>query len=545
MPMLRFKVERLNELLGVGLEELSEILFKLKCESSMSEGYLEVEVNSDRPDMFMGEGLARAVKGIIGVEVGWRKPHVVDSGFKIIVEDVPTRPYIVAAVVYNVNIDNDYFLEELIQFQEKLHEGLGRRRRKAAIGLHDADKIPGKMLRYAMAPVDITFKPLGYAKSVRAREVLERDKKGLEYGWISRLGDLHPFIFSNGEIITMPPVLNSDITRLEVGTRNLFIDVTSTDLRIAEATLNIIVSNLVERPGAYVGLVEIEASWGGFYPRMEPKIIKVRGDEVNKILGLKLDVIEMKKLLERMRYNVKVEGELLEIEVPPYRVDMEGVVDIAEDVAMAIGYDKLNPTLWQPGVRGEYHELTRLSRTIRLILVGLGFTEVMKLSLVNPQLLEALGLRGEALEILNPVQLEYSVLRPSIIVTLLDLLRENKHTPKPVKVFEIGPVVTRIGDSVEEDERVGLAIMDEEVSYEDIQAPVYYMLRVLGIDFMVKRITTPYTIDGRTGEIVAKGMRLGIIGEVKPEVLEKLELEHPVVIAEISLGRILDMLKTT
>ena len=262
MPMLRFKVERLNELLGVGLEELSEILFKLKCESSMSEGYLEVEVNSDRPDMFMGEGLARAVKGIIGVEVGWRKPHVVDSGFKIIVEDVPTRPYIVAAVVYNVNIDNDYFLEELIQFQEKLHEGLGRRRRKAAIGLHDADKIPGKMLRYAMAPVDITFKPLGYAKSVRAREVLERDKKGLEYGWISRLGDLHPFIFSNGEIITMPPVLNSDITRLEVGTRNLFIDVTSTDLRIAEATLNIIVSNLVERPGAYVGLVEIEASWG-------------------------------------------------------------------------------------------------------------------------------------------------------------------------------------------------------------------------------------------------------------------------------------------
>ena len=278
---------------------------------------------------------------------------------------------------------------------------------------------------------------------------------------------------------------------------------------------------------------------------MEPKIIKVRWDEVNKILGLKLDVIEMKKLLERMRYNVKVEGELLEIEVPPYRVDMEGVVDIAEDVAMAIGYDKLNPTLWQPGVRGEYHELTRLSRTIRLILVGLGFTEVMKLSLVNPQLLEALGLRGEALEILNPVQLEYSVLRPSIIVTLLDLLRENKHTPKPVKVFEIGPVVTRIGDSVEEDERVGLAIMDEEVSYEDIQAPVYYMLRVLGIDFMVKRITTPYTIDGRTGEIVAKGMRLGIIGEVKPEVLEKLELEHPVVIAEISLGRILDMLKTT
>ncbi len=543
VPVLRFRAERVYELLNMEPRELSEILFRLKCESEESEGYLEVEVNADRPDMFMGEGLARAVKGILGVEVGWRKPKVVDSGFKLIVEDVPTRPYIVAAVVYDVNIDSSYYLEELIQFQEKLHEGLGRRRRKAAIGLHDADKMPGRTLRYAMAPIDVMFKPLGYTKPVKAREVLERDEKGVEYGWISRSGDLHPFIFSDNEIITMPPVLNSDITKLEVGTRSIFIDVTSTDLQVAEATLNIVVSNLVERPGAYVGIVDVIAPWGGPYPRLEPMIVRLRSMDVNRVLGSSLSDVEVEELLKRMGYNVRIEGEILEIEVPPYRVDVEGVVDIAEDIAIAVGYERLNPTLWQPGMRGEYHGLTRLSRSIRLILVGLGFTEVMRLSLTSPQLLETLGLRGEALEVLNPVQVEYSVLRPAIVASLLDLLTGNKHSPKPVKVFEIGPIVARVEGGVVEDERLGLAVMDDEVSYEDIQAPVYYMLRALGVNFTVRPATTPYTINGRTGEVVIGGVKLGILGEVKPEVLEKLKLEYPVAVAEISLGKLLESLK--
>lgn len=543
VPVLRFRVERLYELLKREPRELSDILFRLKCESEESEGYLEVEVNADRPDMFMGEGLARAVKGILGAEVGWLKPKVVDSGFKLIVEDVPTRPYIVAAVVYNVNIDSNYYLEELIQFQEKLHEGLGRRRRKAAIGLHDADKIPGRTLRYAMAPVDVVFKPLGYTNPVEAREVLERDVKGVEYGWIARLGDLHPFIFSDDEIITMPPVLNSDITRLEVGTRSMFIDVTSTDLQVAEAVLNILVSNLAERPGAYVGAVDVIAPWGGVYPRLEPKTIKLMSGDVNRVLGTSLNVIELEGILKRMRYNVRVEGETLEVEVPPYRVDVEGVVDVAEDVAIAIGYEELNPTLWQPGMRGGYHELSRLSRSVRLILVGLGFTEVMRLTLTSPQLLEVLGLREEALEVLNPVQVEYSVLRPAMVASLLNLLTENRHSPKPVKVFEIGPIVAKVGGEIVEDERVGLAVMDDEVSYEDIQAPVYYMLKALGVNFAVKPSVTPYTINGRTGEIVVGGVKLGILGEVRPEVLERLKLEYPVAVAEISLGKLLESLK--
>ena len=540
MPVLRFKQWRLHELLGLEPSQLSELLFRLKCESEVREDYLEVEVNADRPDMFIGEGVARAVKGLLGLERGWSKPRIVDSGFKIVVEDVPVRPYIVGAVIYNVNIDSEDYLEEIIQFQEKLHDGLGRRRRKAAIGLHDADKIPGRILRYAMASLDTEFKPLGYDRKVKARDVLEYDEKGRAYGWISRLGDLHPFIFSNGEIITMPPVVNSDITRLEVGTRNIFVDVTATDLRVAEAVLNIIVSNLAERPNAYVGLVEVVAPWGGFYPKLEPRVLRVAQGGLNRILGLSLDARGLAELLERMRYNVRILGDTLEVEIPPFRVDVWRDVDLAEDIAIALGYENIEPRLPVIPTRGSYSSVTRLARTLRLMLVGLGFTEVMRLSLTRPRLLEALGLLDVAVEVLNPIQAEYSILRPSISATLLELLLENKHTPKPVKVFEIGPVVFKTGEGVMEDERIGLAVMDEEVSYEDIQAPVYYMLRTLGVNFKVKSTTTPYTIEGRTAEIIVNSIPVGVMGEVKPDVLEKLGLEYPVVIAELSLTKILE-----
>jgi len=389
-----------------------------------------------------------------------------------------------------------------------------------------------------MASLDTVFKPLGYPRPLKARDVLELDEKGREYGWIARQGDSHPFIFSGEEVITMPPVLNSDITRLEVGTRNIFIDVTATDLRTAESILNILVTGLAERPGAYVGYVEVVAPWGGLYPRLEPRVLRVTGSELNRVLGTGFTVEELSKLLGRMRYNVRISGEALEVEVPPFRVDVWNPVDLAEDVAIAVGYEELGPRLpWLP-TRGSYSDVTRLARTVRLALVGLGFTEVMRLSLTSPKLVEALGLSSLALEVLNPIQVEYSVVRPSIAVTLLETMLENRHAPKPVKVFEVGPVAMKTPDGVVEDEVVGLAVMDEEVSFEDIQAPVYYLLRTLNIRFTVKPSTTPYTVDGRTAEILAGGESIGVLGEVKPEVLDRIGLEYPVAIAELSLNKI-------
>ncbi|MDM7275581.1 MAG: phenylalanine--tRNA ligase subunit beta [Thermoprotei archaeon] len=541
MPVLRFKPSRLYELTGLDLEELRELLFRLKCEIEEVEGYVNVEINADRPDMFIGEGLARAVKGLLGVEGGWAKPKLVDSGATLKVESVPTRPYIVGAVVYNVNIDSSDYLEELIQFQEKLHEGLGRRRRKAAIGIHDLEKLPSKTLIYTMKNIDETFKPLNYDKPVKIREVLENDEKGKLYGSISLLDGEHPAIVSGGEIITIPPVLNSDITRLEVGTKHLFIDVTGTDLKTVSLVLNVLVSGLLERGNTALGLVKVESPWNGFYPKFEPKTLKVKPEEVNSILGSSFSPEELASIMVKMRYNVRLEEGSLIVEVPPYRVDVSKSVDLAEDVAICYGYEELGPKSSWSVMRGRLHSITELSRIIRTIMIGLGFTEVKLLSLTSPHIVKVLGLETASVEVLNPVQVEYSVLRPSMATSLLQTLKSNLHNPKPIKIFEIGPVVYRINDSVVDEEVLGLAIMDEEVGYEEIQAPVYSLLRILDFKFKVSSAKLPFLVEGRTAEIIIDSKRVGYMGEVQPEILEKLGLEYPVALAEISLSKLLNV----
>ena len=550
MPVLRFKESRLLDLLpGHDLPEVEEALFNLKAEVEREDGYVYVELNPDRPDMYIGEGVARAVKGYLGEELGYKRPPTVDGEVTVSAGEVPVRPYIAAAVVFNVNVDED-FLEELIQFQEKLHDTLGRRRRKAAIGFHDLDKLRrlGSSVEYRMLPVEgVSFTPLGAGRAMKASEVLEATEQGRRYGGIALAEGRHPFLLAGGEVIAMPPVINSEATRVEPGTQHLFIDVTGTDAALVSRILDIIVSDLAERPGAIVGTVKVSGAEGEeAYPRLETRDYELSVSWVNGLLGLDLDSAQVEELLERARMNAEaLSGDLVGVEVPPYRVDVLGEVDLAEDIAMMYGYHSIQPRYEPPPLRGRLTDGTRLARKARLLLVGLGFTEVMRLTLTSPRAVEALGLSGEAVRIVNPVQEEYSVLRPSLAATLLPLLAENQHAPKPVKVFEVGEVVRRTRQGIEEDTHLALAVMDNKASLEDIQAPVYSLLRILGVPFQPRRADDPLYIKGRAAALDSPGTgEIGRLGEVHPEKLEALGLTYPVAYAELSLSRILQALKT-
>ncbi|MEM0365740.1 MAG: hypothetical protein QXJ70_01565, partial [Acidilobaceae archaeon] len=167
-------------------------------------------------------------------------------------------------------------------------------------------------------------------------------------------------------------------------------------------------------------------------------------------------------------------------------------------------------------------------------------TEVMQLSLVSPTIVDALGFRDYSVEVLNPVQVDYSILRPTLAATILKVLRENTHMSKPLKIFEIGPVVYRSNGGIIDEECLAIALMDEDASYEQLQAVVYTLLRTLGVTFTVRKAIRPHTMDGRTSEILVGGVAVGYIGEVKPEVLEAIGLDYPVVLAEISLNKMVE-----
>lgn len=539
MPVLRFRLDRLSRLTGLDRAALEEALFRLKCEVEFpEEGLIEVEVNPDRPDMYVGEGVARAVKGLLGVERGWRPPETVDSGLTLRVDDVPKRPYIAAAVVYNVNVDEE-FMEELIQFQEKLHETVGRRRRKVAIGFHDLEKLPSRELSYRLASLETRFKPLDYPMEMTARRLVEVDERGERYLDLALHEDgTHPFLYSGDTVIAMPPVINSDVTRVEPGTRHLFIDVTGTSPDAVAETLDVIVYTLSERPGASIGRVSLEgaAPWSAT-PLGRVRRFTVSLERLNSWLGTSLDAEAAVALLERMRHRASPAGAAVEVEVPPFRVDVISDVDIYEDAAIAIGYHEMGPR--KPGKKhgGALTWETRLARASRDILVGLGFTEVLQLILTSPSLVEAAGLKSEAVEVLNPVQQEYSVLRPTMLIPLLQTLKFNQHRNKPVKVFEIGNVVRRRDGIIEEDLVLAMGVLDDEASFEVVQAPLYSLLQILGVEFSAEPGEAPGLMPGRTAVLrLPDGSELARLGEVHPALLESIGIEYPVAYAEVSLG---------
>ncbi len=540
MPVLRFKPERLLRRLGVSLETLQALLFRLKCETDiLDDGSLEVEVNPDRPDMYSEEGIIRAVSGLIGSKRGWNPPRTVNSEIELRVLGSRSRPYIVAGVVYNVNIEDEDDLLQIIQFQEKLHDTIGRRRRKVAIGLHDLDKLPSNRLSYGDAPIgEVSFVPLGGEEEFSAEEVLEETEQGRKYGNISLHGGMHPFLWSGDKVIAMPPVINSNITRIEPGTKHLFIDVTGTDPSVISKVLDIIVTNLAERRGAEVGLVKILNNGESTYtPALKTTRYTLSLDYVNKTLGYSTNPLILEDALSRMRYNViSVAEKSLQLEVPPFRADIISEIDLVEDIAIALGYETLYPVAPFKPTRGGLLAETRIARAVRTLLIGLGFTEMKQLMLTGPGTLNAMGLESISIRVSNPVQQEYSILRPRLAVSLLSILRENQHAKKPVKIFEIGRVAYKKDNMPTEEERVAIALMDDEVSVEMIQSPLYAALDSLGISFKVRQgCREPYLLSERCGTILIGDLELGYFGEVNPSTLEKLQVEYPVAVAELSL----------
>jgi len=117
--------------------ELVSLLNRLKGEvEGVSGDEVTFEVTHDRPDLFSVEGVARALRGLLRVELGLPKYSVVNNGFRLVVEDVPNRPFIAMGIVHDLRL-SDEAIRQMIQLQEKLHATYGRDRRKMAIGFYE------------------------------------------------------------------------------------------------------------------------------------------------------------------------------------------------------------------------------------------------------------------------------------------------------------------------------------------------------------------------------------------------------------------------
>jgi len=550
MPTIEFTLQRIQRLLGkpVSIKDLEMDLQWISLdldEINEAEGKIKVEYNPNRPDFSSPEGIARALKGYYEIETGL--PHFTAKGgdYEVNVDPIvnQVRPFIATAIVRGINLDSDQ-VATLMNTQEDLHWAIGRNRKKVAIGVHDLDKITPPFTYTAVKPDAIKFEPLqmpGY--QLTPAEILEQHPKGREYAYILKDTGICPIIFDkNSNVISFPPIINGTLTMVTDDTKNLFIDMTGTDLKSVNFALNVLCTMLADMGCKIEKVTNLYPDGPRITPSFAPAEWMVDVEYINSYLGLKLPETDIIKALRKVRFDAKPgkrKGSL-DVLVPCYRGDLMHPVDLTEEVAIGIGYSNLPLTLPQGGI-GKYHPKLQAQALVRKVMTGLGFQEVVNFILTSKEKSFAATRRKwkDGVVLKNPVSKEYDTTRQDLLSGLLQNLQDNKHESIPIKIFEVGDVI--ILDKNEEtgarrDIHVACVIYDKEACFTDARSVVDAFMEMHGIgSFEVIAATNPFGLDGRTADIIIDKKRVGSVGEIHPEILSNFALECPVAFFEINL----------
>ncbi len=523
----------------MGIGEISERIpyLGLDLEEVLLD-HVKLEYNPNRLDLGIITGLVKAFKGITGQEMGIIKYHARKDDYKLLVDEFvgEVRPFVVSAVVKEIPMDEET-LKEVIALQEDLHETIGRKRRKVSIGIHNLDVVTFPTHYRGLRGEEARFRPLGETEEMTLSEVLEWTEKGKEYAHIIEGKGRYPVIMDDaGEVLSLPPIINSEYTRIDPGTRNFFIDITGTDFKAIDDSLKILTTSLADF-GGEIWSVSVEGPYNMVSPDLSSREVKVDVATVKTLLGMELKEEGIIRSLRASRLDGRCEEGSLVAEIPPYRVDIMHPVDIVEEVAIGYGYWKIEPVLPEIYQMGERIPKKDFYSKVAEILVGAGFEEVMNftLSSVEEQFQRMELEAKDNIGIKQPKSLGYEILRVWIIPDLLEVLRTSKKETYPQRIFEIGRTAKRTEDGISEEEHLGLAITHRDAGYTDVKSTLEAMTKLLEVEAKITSIEHPSFILGRVGRISIDEREVGTIGEISPQILENHQLDNPVACLEINL----------
>lgn len=548
MPMVEFPLSELRSLIGkpLTLEELEDVLFKIGMELEdyiKGEDICRIEITPDRTDLISVEGLARALRAYLGIEVGLPKYEILKPKIEVIVDSevVKIRPYIVNAVIRDITLTEDE-IKYFMNLQEKFHATYGRNRRKVAIGFYRMELIKPPIYYRAELPSEIRFAPLGFAREMSGDEIMQTHPKGLEYTFLFENENRLPaLVDSAGKYLSIPGIINSnDLGNIEAGTQDLFIDMTGSHLGALKETLNIIVTALADREGKIEQVRVRYPDSDLVLPNLTPKQKELSVDYCNEITGLKLSSKRIAELLRRMNYDVEISDKTLKVMISPTRTDVLHPLDIIDDVIRAYTFDKIEPVAPDISTIGETLGLEKLSDKARDIMVGLGFHEVITLILSNDR--DQAKLMNvddyEFVELEGAKAIEVNIARKWIIPELMKTLRSNRHAAYPQLIFECGDVIildNKADTNARNERRLAALSAHSNSGFTEIKAIVETVLRNLDAKFSFREIEHPSFISGRVVEILIERYRAGIVGEMHPIVLENFGLRIPVSAFELNL----------
>jgi len=548
-----------------------------------SSDVVRIKLEPVRPDVFDVCGLARALRGKLEIETGLPKYKFADSGYAVRVhaEMERIRPFIACCVARGVTLD-DELVKVLMKMQENLHWALGRDRRKASIGVYDLDTVKPDFEFRPVEPEGARFVPLfgmptagGTERQrdkgiecqslaldpliprsldpsrVTPKEILERHPKGTAYAHLLAGMKQYPLLVdAAGKVLSMPPIINSDDTRVTEKSKNLFVDVTGPDKTAVTKALCIVAASLADL-GAKVETVRISYPNNRveMTPDMTPARSSVEPANVRRVLGFELAAEEICRCLERMRHDARVAAGRVEVDVAAFRSDIMHEYDIIEDVGIGFGYENMKPRLVSNMTVAKPQPVEERSDICRRALTGLGFMETMTLLLTSAdEHLKKLGMDddGQYVQLQNPASIEQAIIRRHLLSGMLATFKVNTAAEMPQSIFEIGDCFTLDSGTVtgvRADRKVGVGITGPKAGFSDIKAAVEALAFELGLELEYEAPDgQPWPfIEGRAAlvtkrdKVTGPESKIGVVGEVHPTVLEVFGLSQPTALAELRL----------
>jgi len=519
---------------------------------SLTDTKIIFEVFPNRPDLISIEGFARAVRGFLGIEVGLKNYDVKKSKYEVIIDKSIVakegtdewRGCTAFAVVKGFKFNNDS-ITAFMQLQDKLGITIGRRRRKCSIGTYDLRDINWP-IHYKDVPTSHKFVPLGFNDEMTVKECLEKHPKCLEYKHLTDSWKSYPIYIDNKQnTLCLMPFTNSEFSKIREDTEDMFIEVTGNDFKACEEMLNIIVTACADRGAEIYEVTAVypkDVGRGKRFttPQLKPKEMQIDIDYANKLLDLDMKLPEIKIELEKMRFGMSGDKVL----IPSYRTDIMHNIDLVEDIAIAHGYEKFEPRIPKIPTIGKPNPAENFSNHLRIGMVGLGFQEVVNFVLSNEDRDYVDTRRGPDphIEIWNPKTSDYTMARTTIAPSLLHTLSLNASSEMPHKIFEIGLTVqldSKAETGARNERRIASAVSHSGANYSEIKAYLEAFLTQLGKKFEFQESHDMIFIPGRAVVIHVDGKKVGVMGEVHPEVLSKFKIEYPVTLFEMSVDGLL------
>ena len=290
-------------------------------------------------------------------------------------------------------------------------------------------------------------------------------------------------------------------------------------------------------------MIELNAgeAVGGYidvYPKKKVQtVLPFEPKKMNDFLGMNISEKEMTEILAKLEFEVK-DGKVY---VPTFRGDIEGMADIAEEIARIYGYDRI-PTTMMRGevVAGGKTPKQRLADIIRDELAGSGLYEIITYSFIDPKENKLVNIpeddaRNNFVKITNPLGEESSVMRTDLVSSMMKTLRTN-YTRRNAEaaLFELGTVFTPVDGAQLPNETVNIAIgMYGNYDFYDLKGIVEGMLNRVGIsDYdVIADKTNPTFHAGRCAEVTVAGKKLGTIGQINPKVCNNFKIDAEVYVA--------------